>query len=427
MAIHIGNNNISKIYVGQSEVKSIWLGTTKIYSSENVLPSGYVAVDYIESYGLSYINTGITSTDNTIIELECAASDVTPSSQHSRVILSAGTSSSSMIAINLATATNEVKTMFGSSWNTSTATLDLMNKVKITLRQGSMTVEQNGTAITDTFTSASPTYGTIYLMNLFYNSALTPTGKIYGCKIYTGSTLVRDYVPCYRSTDRELGLYDFVSSSFFMNEGVGSFNAKYLDFPTGYTQVKYVDSDFQQAIDTSVKFNQNYKVVMNLLPLPNATNVTEGFFGAYDGSNNTYLGKGNAATFRIYYAHGTGSNQKYFELTEQEFYTLKALVGDRSQRFYVNTTNDVLSKNNYSNNATSYLFARHNKTSSQDEPAIKGALRLYNCDFYLSGTKTKTYAPCYRNSDNVAGVYELNGGTFLSSITGTELIKGGDM
>ena len=393
-----------------------------------ILPSTYQEVEYIETYGLAYINTGVTSSNNTKIELECCAiPNLTPSSQHSRVILSAGASSSAMIAISLNPVNNAPTAMFGSTWNYSTSTVNMYNKMKITLQQGSVSVEQNGTTVTDTFTEQNITSGTIYIMGLSYSTSLTPTGRVYGCKIYDGNTLVRDFMACYRKTDKELGFYEFVSSTFFKNAGVGSFNAKYLDLPAEYKQVEYIDSSQEQAINTNIKFGNRYRIDMNVLPLTPSNGTVQGFFGAYDGSNNTYLGKGNANTWRIYYAHGPGSNQKYFENTEAQYYTLKAICGDRTQVFYVNTTNETLTKNTYSNAATAYFFARHNNsTATGDVVAIPARIRMYNANIYYDGVRYRTYIPCYRVSDNVAGLYELNNGVFYSSITGTELIKGVD-
>ena len=54
-------------------------------------------------------------------------------------------------------------------------------------------------------------------------------GRIYNCKIYdkstTPKTLVRDFIPCYRNSDNEIGLYDLVNDMFYTNSGTGTFIA----------------------------------------------------------------------------------------------------------------------------------------------------------------------------------------------------------
>lgn len=47
--------------------------------------------------------------------------------------------------------------------------------------------------------------------------------RYYYLKMWLDDVLVRDYVPCYRKSDGEIGMYDLVSNSFFTNAGSGTF------------------------------------------------------------------------------------------------------------------------------------------------------------------------------------------------------------
>ena len=54
------------------------------------------------------------------------------------------------------------------------------------------------------------------------------SGYAYGMMYYylqmrLDGVLVRDYIPCYRKSDGEIGMYDLVSNSFFINVGSGTF------------------------------------------------------------------------------------------------------------------------------------------------------------------------------------------------------------
>ena len=40
---------------------------------------------------------------------------------------------------------------------------------------------------------------------------------------YDGDTLIRNYIPCYRKSDNEIGLYDIVNNVFYTNQGTGVF------------------------------------------------------------------------------------------------------------------------------------------------------------------------------------------------------------
>ena len=47
--------------------------------------------------------------------------------------------------------------------------------------------------------------------------------RYYYLQMRLDGVLVRDYIPCYRKSDGEIGMYDFVSNRFFTNAGSGTF------------------------------------------------------------------------------------------------------------------------------------------------------------------------------------------------------------
>lgn len=47
--------------------------------------------------------------------------------------------------------------------------------------------------------------------------------KIYGFKIYMDNIVIREFVPCYRVADNVKGMYDMVTEQFFENAGTGEF------------------------------------------------------------------------------------------------------------------------------------------------------------------------------------------------------------
>lgn len=52
---------------------------------------------------------------------------------------------------------------------------------------------------------------------------LPATAKIYSFKVYDNDVLVRDYIPCYRVSDKVAGLYDLINNTFATNSGTGEF------------------------------------------------------------------------------------------------------------------------------------------------------------------------------------------------------------
>ena len=80
-----------------------------------------------------------------------------------------------------------------------------------------------------TWTPATSTFTVkqnMVLMALNRNGNISEylTGKLYYVKLYSGTTLVRDFIPCEDSTG-VVGLWDNVTSTFYQNAGTGSFTA----------------------------------------------------------------------------------------------------------------------------------------------------------------------------------------------------------
>ena len=46
--------------------------------------------------------------------------------------------------------------------------------------------------------------------------------QTYYFKFWRGGKLIGDFIPCYRKSDSEPGMYDFVTNTFFTNAGTGT-------------------------------------------------------------------------------------------------------------------------------------------------------------------------------------------------------------
>ncbi len=72
------------------------------------------------------------------------------------------------------------------------------------------------------------TYGGIILLFAMGNGSNVYSGSIkasilYSAKITVDGVLERDFVPCYRKSDDEIGMYDLVNDIFYTNQGTGTF------------------------------------------------------------------------------------------------------------------------------------------------------------------------------------------------------------
>lgn len=190
------------------------------------LPSEYTEVEYIESTGTQYIDTGIIPNQNIGFDIVYLSKNVIGASNFGCIM---GTREKSSVKDFQLTSystsvTNVLGTLrFGTTSNNAGITVNkkmhstLMNKVY---------TNNEGVEITLTDTFTCPKSLTVFALN--NNGTVTQHGKVqlYSLKLYNGEALVRDFVPCYRKSDNELGLYDLVESKFYVNKGSGDFLKK---------------------------------------------------------------------------------------------------------------------------------------------------------------------------------------------------------
>lgn len=174
-----------------------WLKANNKFNKE------YQRVEYIESTGTQYINTNYTPNQNTKAYTKFICNK-----------LNSGLYSSS----NKFTAyiSNRGNWRFGSA----TVIISWLSGVLYTSVQDKTGVIINGTNVYNYGTVTDFT-STATLRLMFNTDGFN--GKIYEFKLYENDILVRNFIPCYRKSDGEIGLYDKVNNKFYTNAGTGEF------------------------------------------------------------------------------------------------------------------------------------------------------------------------------------------------------------
>lgn len=181
------------------------------------LPDGYQQVEYIQSTGTQYIDTGasIFSLTNFKIEL-----DMYPNSFYNYNSLWGSTYDADTFESwfysdgILAFRYNNVRvgnTAF------SVKRMRIVEEKKGTTLSLSVDGSQIATGTTTASTATNP-------LILFLSGQDYGKYKLYSCKIYNDKTLIRDFIPCYRKSDSVAGLYDLVNKVFYTNSGTGVFS-----------------------------------------------------------------------------------------------------------------------------------------------------------------------------------------------------------
>ena len=183
------------------------------------LPIEYQEVEYIESSGTQYIDTGYKPTSNNL-RIACEFK-YTADHKASSVF---GSESSGQYSIN---PWGAPKFYVGSSTQllAQTTTLNTKYLLDAHANAGTFTVSLNGTTNS---TSYSGSILTTVNMGIFCNIAAGVARefcsmKLYAMYIYDNGNLVRNFVPCYRKSDNVAGLYDLVNNVFYTNAGSGVF------------------------------------------------------------------------------------------------------------------------------------------------------------------------------------------------------------
>lgn len=195
------------------------------FSAKNVawreLPSGYTQVEYIESSGSQYINTGVIGTSG----LEAHIKVELTSNANSAILSSVA----STIRIYLCQIDSG---KWGYGYNnyvasTSSVQVGVIYEIYSKMYAGSQILRVNGEdVVTGSNGAAYNNNLNLALLALNANGSIIEycKAKLYACKIYDNGTLVRDFVPCINANG-VAGLYDTVSGVFFENAGTGSFLA----------------------------------------------------------------------------------------------------------------------------------------------------------------------------------------------------------
>ena len=176
----------------------------------SILDPSYQEVEYIESTGTQYINTGVNVGPGIVSELDWQVESISNTASGWSVLYGYASSSSGYPYALWGGASAGTLSFYRKS-GTSIVTIALPTTRAIT------TLTSNADALDKP----------IYIFSIGpdcggYKDARNPY-KLYGLKIYNNSTLVRHFVPCYRKSDNAIGMYDMVSKTFYGNSGTGNF------------------------------------------------------------------------------------------------------------------------------------------------------------------------------------------------------------
>lgn len=183
------------------------------------LPSGYTELEYIQSSGTQYIDTGFKPNQDTRVVTKF---DMLQTDTAWRKLWGSASGSYDLDFALWNFGTTKLQSYYGTKTNNAVPitgmSLDVDANKNIWKYSGeTITFDKNN------FTCAYSMY--IFNVNKDDNSAYLPgIMKLYYFKIYNNDVLVRDFIPC-KNPSGTIGLYDTVNSQFYSNVGTGTFIA----------------------------------------------------------------------------------------------------------------------------------------------------------------------------------------------------------
>ena len=180
---------------------------------EAQLPDGYTELQYLESSGTQWIDTGVKPDQTYALKIKFQ----TEQSSSGGIAVSDANWQSNGFGIWCNAAAFGNGTMQTTEWHGTTP-------IEIELSQQGLFVNGNLTWTPDTATFTVPANMTLFSLNRNGSIAEKLTGKIYFAQLFKAGKPVRNFIPCTNPSGIP-GLYDLVDGKFYGNSGTGVFLA----------------------------------------------------------------------------------------------------------------------------------------------------------------------------------------------------------
>lgn len=296
------------------------------------------------------------------------------------------------------------------------------------------------TAGTSTTSVSTNLYMTIFAANIAGSAGgKAPSGvRIHYLKIYSNfamSTLVFDGIPY--KYNGEFGLWDRVSNTFKGNAAAsGKFKGGlYGEKP--YTPVDYIETDGVAYIDTGVMGDDPKAVEMKFTPAGTTNNI-QSLLGTTNGSENadTFLmaqiTTGGGLGFAHYYYYSSGAPSIADSISNRTPVIVKSAMKKNSQVLQVKqdgesafTTFSKANSNSIATHKPMYLLAANSPSAGSGIRKCLSGTRLYYCKIYSKDDYTDLIfdgVPCLYRGEY--GLWDNITNSFFGNIAGSGAFSG---
>ena len=366
-------------------------GTQKLVTNIRK-PKKYQRLEYIQSSGTQYINTGIKPNQETKVEMRASMLS-TSGTPHFIYSQGSGSGTGRYGFMCEAGASRRLRFDFGSNMQQfNSRTLPVGQIFDFVSYKGiSVDGVSYSSNLTNVFSNNYPL--TIFIPNYKGSiSSYAASMRLYSCKIYNTDTLLKSFIPCkYKG---QIGLWDEAHSKFYGNSGTGTFTAgpalepEYDEvekvlipntlLPQGVELYDYIESSGTQYIhipnnSSTIKVKLNFSLTQR--------NTTQDTIMSLNG--NQYYWQQSSGNLRVWNSNGSAGSTNY---------TVNTRVWVTGEITSTNTTiqvnsNTVGSTNKVADGTGIYLFTY--KTVNYSASA-----RMYTCQILENNIITHNLLPC---------------------------------
>ena len=360
-----------------------------IFSFSATLPSGYTELEYIESTGTQYIDTGIYPDKNTEIEMVVKTNG--PGSQYIFGV-------SNKRYMPTQTRANDCLDFYFDGLHIVSSVVGYTDFHKVEIKNQSFIVD--GTTFGSFATENNFTQtNTAYIFDAYNHDWVSDTGsKIKYLKIWQSGTLVRDYIPA--EHNGQTGMYDAVSGNFVTNAETHYTQLEYL---TSTASKQYIeDNSFGLITTGAIEIKtKNLTPQCRFVGWSNKTN-----YGVMDIGIAT---PDSATNWFPYYYNGwvNPSGSSSVNIANENILRFDFAPG--KQQLYIN--------NNLNWQTTNSVPTNHNLPFGlfRISSGYNGNSTIYYCKVFNENGLRRHYIPVRRNSDGVIGMYETTTRAFLTN------------
>lgn len=409
-------------------------GTPDEPTTKPVWPRDFTKLEYVETTGEQYINTGVLAAEGVTAEMTIQVTAYDES--NNTFALAAYDDDAEAYFVGISKACKWSVGLGKSSERVVSESISQTetNLVVATLgAQGSFVLNvDNEALVCKTFTAAPTAKHTLYLAARNCQGVADRMGslRIFAAKLSNASGIVRDYVPCKVTATDEVGFYDLADGEFHTSATKTSFVAGPIasttpsaNLPEGYTTLVAIRSASanESYIDTGIAALEGLVAELDFefQALPSGT-ASAYILAAYADNHEAYLPGVNASQW---YAGLGVSSERVKAGTPQVGvrYATRATIGANNTLTFTVNGQVLVDNKQFSMAPTDkslYLFARHeNKADKFSSITLYGA-KLYTNETVLA----RDYVPCLEDATQKVGLYDKVTGAFVTSDKGFEAV-----